>query len=80
MDVRDKDGEERKKDLGNIYKKWVRVGIDIRKEYMGVGGGGDYLCGGMKVDLEGEWRMKGVYGLGECCWRGLDGGKGVGWN
>ena len=54
LDVTHKDPEETKKHFPNIYKKCLSIGIDITKEYIPVAPAAHYLCGGIKVDLDGQ--------------------------
>ena len=54
LDVTHKDPEETKKHFPNIYKKCLSLGIDITKDYIPVAPAAHYLCGGIKVDLDGQ--------------------------
>ncbi len=54
LDVTHKDPEETKKHFPNIYKKCLSIGIDITKDYIPVAPAAHYLCGGIKVDLDGQ--------------------------
>lgn len=59
----------------NIYKKCLSLGIDITKDYIPVAPAAHYLCGGIKVDLDGQSSIKRLYALGECSCTGLHGGN-----
>ena len=75
LDVTHKNPEETKKHFPNIYKKCMSLGIDITKEYIPVAPAAHYLCGGIKVDLDGQSSIKRLYALGECSCTGLHGGN-----
>ena len=75
LDVTHKDPEETKRQFPNIYKKCLSLGIDITKDYIPVAPAAHYLCGGIKVDLNGESSIRHLYALGECSCTGLHGGN-----
>ena len=75
LDVTHKDPEETKKHFPNIYKKCLSLGIDITKDFIPVAPAAHYLCGGIKVDLNGQSSIKRLYAIGECSCTGLHGGN-----
>lgn len=75
LDVTHKDPEETKRHFPNIYAKCLSLGIDITKDYIPVAPAAHYLCGGIKVDLNGESSIGHLYALGECSCTGLHGGN-----
>ena len=75
LDVTHKDPEETKRHFPNIYAKCLSLGIDITKDYIPVAPAAHYLCGGIKVDLNGESSIKRLYAVGECSCTGLHGGN-----
>ncbi len=75
LDVTHKDPEETKHHFPNIYKHCLEIGIDITKDYIPVAPAAHYLCGGIKVDTNGESSIKRLYAVGECSCTGLHGGN-----
>ena len=75
LDVTHKDPEETRRHFPNIYKKCLSLGIDITKDYIPVAPAAHYLCGGIKVDLNGESSIRRLYAVGECSCTGLHGGN-----
>ncbi len=75
LDVTHKDPKETRKHFPNIYEKCLSLGIDITKDYIPVAPAAHYLCGGIKVDLNGESSINRLYAVGECSCTGLHGGN-----
>lgn len=75
LDVTHKDPEETRRHFPNIYAKCLSLGIDITKDYIPVAPAAHYLCGGIKVDYNGESSIKRLYAVGECSCTGLHGGN-----
>jgi L-aspartate oxidase len=75
LDVTHKNAEETKHGYPNIYAKCLSIGIDITKEYIPVVPCAHYMCGGVKVDLDGCSSIQRLYAVGECSCTGLHGGN-----
>jgi len=75
LDVTHKDPGETRRHFPNIYAKCLSLGIDITKDYIPVAPAAHYLCGGIKVDADGESSIKRLYAVGECSCTGLHGGN-----
>ena len=71
LDVTHKDPEETRRH----FEKCLPLGIDITKDMIPVAPAAHYLCGGIKVDLNGESSIKRLYAIGECSCTGLHGGN-----
>ena len=75
LDVTHKDATETKHHFPNIYSKCKSIGIDITTDYIPVRPAAHYMCGGIKVDLNGQSSIERLYALGECSCTGLHGGN-----
>lgn len=75
LDVTHKDPAETRKHFPNIYAKCLSLGIDITTDYIPVRPAAHYMCGGIKVDLNGCSSINRLYALGECSCTGLHGGN-----
>ena len=75
LDVTHKDPAETRHHFPNIYQKCLSMGIDITTDYIPVRPAAHYMCGGIKVDLNGQTSIERLYALGECSCTGLHGGN-----
>lgn len=57
----------------NIYNKCLSEGIDPLKEFVPVIPAAHYMCGGIKVDMQGRSSIHKLYAVGECSCTGLHG-------
>ncbi|NLM21836.1 MAG: L-aspartate oxidase [Peptococcaceae bacterium] len=56
-----------------IYKTCLEYGIDISKSPVPVGPATHFLMGGVKVNIDGETNLVGLYACGECACNGVHG-------
>ncbi len=75
LDVTHKNADETRRHFPNIYAKCKSIGIDITREMIPVRPAAHYMCGGIKVDLNGCSSIERLYALGECSCTGLHGGN-----
>jgi L-aspartate oxidase len=59
----------------NIYEKCMGLGIDPMADMIPVLPAAHYLCGGIKVDMDGQSSIENLYAVGECACTGLHGGN-----
>jgi L-aspartate oxidase len=73
LDATIKDSNEIKNHFPNIYEKCLSIGIDITKDLIPVVPAAHFLCGGIKVNMDGESSINRLYAIGECSSTGLHG-------
>ena len=75
LDVTHKDPDETRRHFPNIYAKCLSLGIDITRQCIPVVPCHHYMCGGIKVDYDGQSSINRLYAAGECACTGLHGGN-----
>jgi len=73
LDTRHLKEKELKEHFPNITEKCSTLGIDIAKDMIPVVPAAHYMCGGVKVDMDGQTWIKRLYAVGEVSSTGLHG-------
>jgi L-aspartate oxidase len=73
LDCRHLNAEELIDHFPNIYEKCLSIGIDITKDMIPVAPAAHFMCGGVKVNMDGESTINRLYAIGETSCTGLHG-------
>lgn len=57
----------------NIYSTCQKIGINLPKDPIPIVPAAHYFCGGIKVNVDSESKLKGLFAVGECSATGLHG-------
>ncbi len=73
LDVTHLEEKALKQHFPNITEKCQSLGIDISKDMIPVVPAAHYMCGGIKVDMDGQTQIRRLYAVGEVSSTGLHG-------
>jgi len=73
LDATHLNGNELNEHFPNISEKCLSLGIDITRDMIPVVPAAHYMCGGVKVDTDGQTWIKRLYAVGEVSSTGLHG-------
>ena len=73
LDITHKDTDFIIAHFPNIYRRCLKLGIDITADMIPVVPAAHYTCGGVRVDLRSRTDLEGLYAIGECAHTGLHG-------
>ncbi len=73
LDITHRDGEWLQKRFPNVYENCMRLGIDIALQPIPVVPAAHYMCGGVRVDMDGQTDLGGLMAIGEVCCSGVHG-------
>jgi len=75
LDCTHLEAEKLKEHFPNIYAHCLQIGIDITCDLIPVVPSCHYMCGGIKVDMQGRSSITNLLAAGECSSTGLHGGN-----
>ncbi len=73
LDCTHLDFQKFKEKFPNILEKCISIGLDIKKDMIPVAPVAHYLCGGIKVNVNGKTSIENLFASGECASTGLHG-------
>jgi L-aspartate oxidase len=73
LDIRHAPADTTRRDFPTIHERCLRHGIDITRDLIPVVPAAHYMCGGVRVDLDGRSSVAGLYSCGETACTGVHG-------
>lgn len=73
LDMQHLDKKEILNHFPNIYKRCLKIGIDVTKDMVPVVPAAHYSCGGIKTDLHGKTSVENLFACGEVTMTGVHG-------
>lgn len=73
LDISHKNSAYVKNRFSYIYKNLKKYGLDLTKDAIPVSPAAHYICGGIKVNMDGETSIKNCYAFGESACTGVHG-------
>ena len=73
LDSTQLEAEDLRQSFPNIYEKCKSLGIDFTRDMIPVVPAAHFLCGGIRVDMNGSSSIQRLYSAGECASTGLHG-------